>query len=199
MSAVVVPADTLVAFLKSKGFAERDMAKVRGSEIVYERSHKADTRYKVLIYTSVRRGSTVARAAGKDAIRVCAIFEDGSYSRGVCKLPRVHRTGTVEGVLERVLGRAREAYEACSKTRHSRSGSLPRLPDGTINNCARKHDQPMSTCQMCRGTCPDVRDHLDAVQQKHHPGSRPNGVERSFGDFYPEDDLDGDDERGDLR
>lgn len=120
-TAVLVPAEQLFAFLASKGFAERQQ---RGVEIVYERRHDRDPRYRVLVYTSVRRGASAARAVGKDAIRVCAIFDDGQRSFGVAKLPRVHRTGTVDGVLERVIDRSREAYAACNqRIKENRRGS----------------------------------------------------------------------------
>lgn len=110
---VELSADVLLAFLAAKGFYE---APHRGkSEIVYERAHEHETRFKVIVYTSIRRGAKLARSKGKDAIRVCAIFDDGPRTYGVAKLPRVHRTGTVEGVLERVLERAREAYAACNR------------------------------------------------------------------------------------
>lgn len=175
VSAVVVPAEAILAFLKSKGFTERDAMKVRGNEIVYERAHKADSRYKVLIYTSVRRGATVARGIGKDAIRVCAIFEQGSESRGICKLPRVHRTGTVDGVLARVIERAREAYQKCCDARPKRNHA--RCPPPIIV-------EPDSALEKILAPL------FDAIQQKHHPGSRPNGAERALGDTWPEDEID---------
>ncbi len=180
--AVTVPADTIIAFLKSKGFTERDAMKVRGNEIVYERAHKVDSRYKVLIYTSVRRGATVARGIGKDAIRVCAIFEQGSDSRGICKLPRVHRTGTVDGVLQRVLERAREAYQKCCDAR-------PKKP-------APKHTIVLESAgEIHRDDRRSYVAAIDDIQQKHHPGSWPLGVERSFLDgpvSQDPDDEDGD-------
>ena len=190
MSAVTVSAEAILTFLTGKGFTERDAMKVRGNEIVYERSHKVDSRYKVLVYTSVRRGSTVARGIGKDAIRVCAIFEQGSESRGICKLPRVHRTGTVEGVLTRVIERAREAYQRCCEARpKTPRPALPRTHDGRINNCALNNHALESECQMCRGNCPDAA-YFDRVQQKHHPGSWPVGVPRGFLDGAYPDDVD---------
>jgi hypothetical protein len=187
MSAVEVPAEAIVTFLKSKGFAERDATKVRGNEIVYERAHRADPRYKVLVYTSVRRGATRARPVGKDAIRVCAIFEegrvlariarDGAMTRGIWKGSRVHRTGTVEGVFARMLERMRTAYEACSKARPKRDHARCPPPIFIDENS-----------DLARALAPV----FDAAQQKHHPGSRPVDVQREFLDGAVSDDEIGD-------
>lgn len=188
--AVTVPAEAIIEFLTKRGFTERTIS--RGNEIVYERPHKVDSRFKVLVYTSVRRGATRASGVGQDAIRVCAIYEDGTSSRGICKLPRVHRTGTVDLVLARMLERMREAYQRCCDVRPKRS--LPRTPEGHINNCSLAFREPEADCQICRGTCPDrarfqsLGQYFDAVQQKHHPGSFPVGAERSFLDGAESDD-----------
>lgn len=111
-----VPSGRLFSFLEEKGFS----LTVKYREVVYVRAHHRDPRYKVLVYTSVRAGDAKARGCGVDAIRVCAVFEDvdmngAPWSKGVAKLPKVLRTGTVEGVLERVLERAREAYSVINK------------------------------------------------------------------------------------
>lgn len=112
LSYVEVPAEKLFSFLEGKGFSRRAG---HSSEVVYMRAHHRDDRYKVLIYTSVRTGGRKARGRGEDAIRVCAIFENGEASRGVAKLPKVLRTGTVDAVLARTIERAREAYGIINK------------------------------------------------------------------------------------
>lgn len=113
---VEVPSEALFTRLRAAGFTERPNDPHRPSaEVVFERKHDRDPRYRILVYTSARRGSFVARAKGADAIRVCAIFVDGFVSRGVAKLPRVHRTGSVDAVLERVIERARDAYAICNQ------------------------------------------------------------------------------------
>lgn len=111
---VEVPAEALFSFLAGKGFERSTMRR----EVVFVRRHHADPRYSVLVYTSVREGASSARKLGADAIRVCAIFTPGNLRerpRGVAKLPKVLRTGSVEAVLERVLGRMREAYSVCNR------------------------------------------------------------------------------------
>jgi hypothetical protein len=117
---VDVPADALLSFLAGKGFSERTSP---GDEIVYARAHGVDGRYKIVIYTSIRRGAADARSCGKDAIRVCGIFEDAEGSFGVVKLPRVHRTGSVEAVLERTIERAREAYASITRRIRDKRGT----------------------------------------------------------------------------
>lgn len=123
MSFVEIPPATLFAFFEERGFTKRPLTRA-GGEVVLERRHHRDPKYVVLIYTSVQTGRAKAASKGKDAIRVCAIRERTNAAgepldaKGICKLPRVHRTGTVDGTLERVLQRAREAYGACNKMVH---------------------------------------------------------------------------------
>jgi hypothetical protein len=110
MSYVQVPAEAIIGRLESAGFRRLEQ---RGEEIVYGRAHNADASYVVKVYTSIRQGSSVARRCGQDAIRVVAVRGE----RGIFKGTRVHRTGTVDGVLDRMIERAREAYAFCSQHR----------------------------------------------------------------------------------
>lgn len=110
---VSVPAEAIEFFLVSKGF--KPVEGRSGREVVYERAHRTDARYKVLVYTSIAKGSTRVRKLGADAIRIVALFEPGNGRQNEArKLKRVFRTGTVEGVLERMLERMREAYTKCN-------------------------------------------------------------------------------------
>jgi hypothetical protein len=98
--------------LEDAGFAR---AEHRSHEVVYERAHKVDPRYKVLVYTSIAIGSTKARDCGADAIRVVALFDSGiGGTIEARKMTRIFRTGSVEAVLERMLERMREAYAKCN-------------------------------------------------------------------------------------
>lgn len=117
---IQVPSATLFAFLESKGFVQSPPGKRSGREVVYERTHHKDPRYKVLVYTSIAVGSATVRKLGADAIRIVALFERetdssklGAHS-DARKLKRVFRTGTVEGVLQRMYDRMREAYAKCN-------------------------------------------------------------------------------------
>lgn len=109
---VEVPAATLEAFLQAKGF-ERTL---RRSEVVYVRKHHRDPRYIVSVFTSITNGASRARGLGQDAIRVSAFMELGEgRTRGIAKAQRVYRTGSVDGILERLYQRMRDAYAVCNQ------------------------------------------------------------------------------------
>ena len=119
MSFVPVSATAIRSRLAGAGFTL--VPGTRGEE-VYERFHNRDVRYVVRVYSSIQRGAEEARGCGEDAIRVVALFLDGKYNFPARVIPifkatRVHRTGTVEGVLDRMIGRAREAYATCNEHR----------------------------------------------------------------------------------
>jgi len=112
---VPVPAAAIRNRLAAAGFVL--LTATRGEE-VYERAHHSDPRYIVHVFSSIQRGAGEARACGEDAIRVVALFLDGKYHSPPKVVPifsatRVFRTGTVDGVLDRMIERAREAYAAC--------------------------------------------------------------------------------------
>jgi hypothetical protein len=121
---VVVPAAVLETFLQSKGF-ERSVWR---GEVVYVKRHEKDRRFVVSVYTTISDGSTRTRRLGEDSIKVSAFMyldEATGRTRGVSKQTRIFRTGTVEGVLERILERARAAYAACNERIKA---SAPRPP-----------------------------------------------------------------------
>jgi hypothetical protein len=71
-----------------------------------------DGKIRVLVYSTIENG--MARACGKDAIRVCALYRsrDGR-ERGIASGERrVNRTGTVEAICERVISRMRDCWKA---------------------------------------------------------------------------------------
>lgn len=131
MSYVEVPAESIRAKLKEMGF-ER-VFHMRCGEEVYERCHHKDGAYVVRVYSSISDGAHSARGCGQDAIRVVAlrrVVNIGNWRRpydwrGVAKTKRVHRTGTVEGVLGRMYERAREAYAVINEQLTHRQ---PRTP-----------------------------------------------------------------------
>lgn len=113
MSFVSVPAAAIRERLAAAGF--KLLPAARGEE-VYERRHDKDSRYTVKVYSSIQRGASEARGRGTDAIRVVALFKNTGWNGFKCihKAKRVHRSGSVEGVLERMIERAREAYGYCN-------------------------------------------------------------------------------------
>lgn len=114
MSYVDVPAAAIRERLVAAGF--HLVPATRGEE-VYERAHDKDMRYTLKVYSTIQRGEVVARACGADAIRVVALFTPRDKSYPVFKSARVYRTGTVAGVLERMVQRARDAYARCNEHR----------------------------------------------------------------------------------
>jgi|SRR5208282_66121 len=117
---VPVPASAIRDRLAAAGF--RLLPADRGEE-VYERAHDKDARYTVKVYSSIARGGSAVRECGEDAIRVVAVFLDGRFHYPAREMPifkatRVHRTGSVEAVLDRMIERAREAYAACNGHRN---------------------------------------------------------------------------------
>lgn len=118
-TAVVVPAELIRAALTKAGFKDAGasagaFAHDTGREEVWERAHDRDPNYIIKVYTSLTRGAAVTREKDSDAIRVVVVKKDGmrfpARFVGVWKSKRVHRTGSAEKVVERMLERAREAY-----------------------------------------------------------------------------------------
>ena len=116
---VQVPAAAIRERLAAAGFRLVDAP--HGEE-VYERAHDRDARYTVKVYSSIQRGAGEARDCGEDAIRVVALFADTRFRwparpEPIFKATRVHRAGSVEAVLDRMIERAREAYAAINSHR----------------------------------------------------------------------------------
>lgn len=97
--------------LEEKGFTQDPEAV---GELVYSFQHKLDPTMYVKVYTSLPLAGGNGRSAGADAIRVILIFKNDRTNRSgkLHTTKRVFRAGTEEGVIERTLERAREAYQA---------------------------------------------------------------------------------------
>jgi hypothetical protein len=98
---VTVPAQAIEDFCEAKGFTRT----TQRNEVVYVRASRRNPDVKIKVYTSIRAGRSTARGNGKDSIKVCAVFDNGRKSFGIGRFPRVHRTGSTEAVLARVLER----------------------------------------------------------------------------------------------
>lgn len=100
--------------LESKGF-KPDPSAV--GELVYQFQHKFDPTMYVKVFTSLPLHAGNGRPVGQDAIRVLLIFSNTRTGKSgkLFSTPRVYRTGTQEGVIERTLERARDAYAAANK------------------------------------------------------------------------------------
>jgi hypothetical protein len=102
-----VPAEAITDLLDSKGF-KKDIS---GKEIVYTMEHKKNPACMIKIYTSLPTDRKSVRGCGQDAIRCVGVINGTHKVYGVYKGPRVYRTGTVDGVLDRMLTNARIAYK----------------------------------------------------------------------------------------
>ena len=102
---VAVPSEAIEEYLQSKKF-ERS---VQRNEIVYSRSSARNPNVHIKVYTSIKEGQSQVRAAGKDAIRVCVVFDNGRKSFGVGKFSPVLRVHSVESVLGRLHQRLIDA------------------------------------------------------------------------------------------
>jgi len=113
---VEVPSARLFALLEGAGFTRG----VSGREVTYTRKHARDERLSVVVYTSAAEGAQDARGCGEDAIRVVGLF---SWLHGPTREMRrknlykakVLRVTSIEGVLQRTIEKAREAYAACNE------------------------------------------------------------------------------------
>ncbi len=115
---IEVPRERIIATLEAAGFSRDD---VRG-EVTYSRRHALDPKLLVKVYTSIPEFRDAARGCGEDAIRVVGLL---TWTRQGEDVPRwkklyqkrVFRVTSVEGVLERMMERAREAYKALNEFR----------------------------------------------------------------------------------
>ena len=108
---VEVPARDIEAFCRKHKFDRT----VHRREVVYVRSSVRNPDVKIKVYTSIRVGRSAARGNGKDSIKVCVVFDNGRRAFGIGKFPRVHRTGSPEAVLARVLERLKAAAKRANE------------------------------------------------------------------------------------
>jgi hypothetical protein len=113
---VQIPREALEAKLQSMGFTRDD---VRG-EVTYSRPHHLNRNLRVVVYTSCGEFSQQARDKDADAIRIVGLLtwrrrdEEVDRRKAVFKA-KILRVNSVEGVLQRVHEKAREAYAALNE------------------------------------------------------------------------------------
>jgi hypothetical protein len=127
---VEVPAALIREKLKAAGF--KLASPERGShEETWIRSHDRNPRYVIKVYTSLTAGAQSTRDCGTDAIRVVALEAAYDQTRWpgrwfpIFKGRRVHRTGSPEAVVDRMMDRAREAYAAINEHLKQRGRPYP--------------------------------------------------------------------------
>lgn len=127
-SYVEVPAERIRETLIKAGFRLMDPegGYHGGGEEIYFRAHDKDATYAIKVFSSIAHGRSSARGVGQDAIRVVVVKFRGKWF-GIWKSKRIHRSGTVEGVLERMLERAREAYGFINSERAQARSKVERV------------------------------------------------------------------------
>jgi hypothetical protein len=116
---VSVPAAALRSRLAAAGFRLLPAARGGDTEEVYERAHDRDGRYTVRVYSAIPREGKALLPPSQSAIRVEAFVEESARGRHpIFEAARVPSTGSAEAVLDRVIDRAREAYQACNEHRN---------------------------------------------------------------------------------
>ena len=96
----------IIKKLEDCGFEEAPTAR---GERVYTRTIP-DTGINIKVYTSVV--DMEVRESGKDAIRVCAVYETkDSGGTGIGSARRVHRTGDIHAIVDRMHQRMRQVWK----------------------------------------------------------------------------------------
>lgn len=104
---VAISAQKIEEHLTARGFTRS----VQRQEVTYVRFSERRPDVCVKVYTSVKIGASTVRAAGKDAIRVCAVFDNGRRSFGIGKFPPVMRVHSEASILQRLDERIDDAVE----------------------------------------------------------------------------------------
>jgi hypothetical protein len=94
----------IVAALEGAGLARLD----RPGEAVYAAEREPSVR--VLVYTSIVSGSV--RGVGEDAIRVATVWAGPPRERGLDRETTIHRVGTIDAIVARLLERVSHARTA---------------------------------------------------------------------------------------
>ena len=110
------------------------------AERVYTRAVGDNDRIQVRVYTTVRGGKNgvplSVRSEGKDAIRVCAVYETNSGGiKGLSKETRVNRTGNIDDIVDRMHQRMRSAYKTAVGGETCRKCSAPMFVSKNGSKC----------------------------------------------------------------
>lgn len=110
-------ASELLGTLEEMGFVRCERLETKfgdNSEVVYAKPLKENTRYVIAVYTSCNQagGAYVARAKGKDAIRVAGLYiNKEGRTVGVIKNSRVNRTSTTSEICNRMNKRIEDSFD----------------------------------------------------------------------------------------
>ena len=100
------------------------------AEKIYFRQIDKDGRLKVKVYTTVKGGSgnhpLEVRGDGKDSIRVCATYlTKDNKEKGLIKERRIHRTGDIDEIVDRMYHRMRDVWKAAKTGKRCTSCKSP--------------------------------------------------------------------------
>jgi hypothetical protein len=111
----LLPSDALSADLRERlAAAGFRLVPTERSEEVYARAHDRDPRYTIHVYTSIPRAD--GPSSHETAIRVLVLHADlGPHP--IFRSDCVRASGPIEGVLDRVIERVREAYATINRHR----------------------------------------------------------------------------------
>lgn len=126
-------ADRIEKMLLGSGFCQDPSSR---GEDVYTRDVDG-TSAKVRVLTSIFNGEV--RQKAKDAIRVCAILENGDETYGLVKSKKINRTGDFDAITGRLLTAMRTVY----KTARNRA-----LDEAFVARLTEPEIQPQPTLQV---------------------------------------------------
>lgn len=110
---VDVPREAFIKKMEEAGFTLQ--APGAAGELVFVRRNHNNEDLVVKIFSSIPANGATARECGTDAIRVLARYEPKPPAKHRCYYSaKVLRVTSVDGVLERTIERAREAYARCN-------------------------------------------------------------------------------------
>jgi hypothetical protein len=120
-------AAAIIAKLEQLGFTRRDGYR----ETVYARTREPNVT--VMVYTTIVQGAV--RAVGEDAIRVALVSEGQPQDRGLAKDRAVHRVGTIDAIVGRLVDRV-EAAQTAELHRCRRCNGPAFLSRAEVPTCA---------------------------------------------------------------
>lgn len=152
---VAVPAADLENALQKKGYTRT----TQREEIVYIKRSAVDPSLMIKVYTSISTRNTAAvRAAGRDAIRCCVVWDNGSRSFGVGKFQPVMRVHSVQSVLDRLNIRLAEAVQRAKEWLQEQADKRQREEDLRQKSLfAQREREQEQAAFMSDPDCGDVR------------------------------------------
>lgn len=115
-----VLAQHILNVVLTAGFMEEDPTGRNAAikERVFYRGCDDTPNVRIQVWTTITGfdDDATVRESGTDAIRVCAVYSTKKgLERGIVSTTRIHRTGTIEAICERLLTRMREVYRKAAR------------------------------------------------------------------------------------